>query len=48
MSELQARDFHFVILGSTVIAFIDDPIRELHALVPRNLYWIHMQLRDAI
>jgi hypothetical protein len=38
MSELQARDFHFAIIGSTSIAFIIDPIRELKALMPRTLF----------
>ena len=38
MSELQARDFHFAIIGSASIAFINDPIRELQALMPRTLF----------
>jgi hypothetical protein len=38
MSEFQARDFHFAIIGSTSIAFIIDPIRELQALMPRTLF----------
>jgi hypothetical protein len=29
MSELQARDFHFAIIGLASIAFINDPIRDL-------------------
>jgi hypothetical protein len=37
MSKLQARDFHFAILGSASIAFINDPIREIQALMPRTL-----------
>jgi hypothetical protein len=48
MSKLQARDFHFVIFGSALIAFINDPIRELKVLVPRILSWIHLQSREAI
>jgi hypothetical protein len=47
MLELQAHDFHFAILGSTSIAFISDSIRELQALMPRTLYWIQMQFREA-
>jgi hypothetical protein len=47
MSELQARDFHFVIIGSASIAFINDPIRELKALMPWTLFWIHLQSRGA-
>jgi hypothetical protein len=47
MSELQARDFHFAIIGSASIAFINDPIRELKALMPRTLFWIHLQSRGA-
>jgi hypothetical protein len=47
MSELQARDFHFAIIGSASIAFINDPIRELQALVPRTLFWIRLQSREA-
>jgi hypothetical protein len=47
MSELQARDFHFVILDSTSIAFINDPIRELQVLMPNTLYWIQMQFGEA-
>jgi hypothetical protein len=38
MSELQARDFYFAIIGSASIAFINDPIRELKALMPRTLF----------
>jgi hypothetical protein len=48
MSEFQARDFHFAILGSASIAFINDPIRELKALMPRTLFWIRLQSREAI
>jgi hypothetical protein len=29
MSELQAREFHFAIIGLASIAFINDPVREL-------------------
>jgi hypothetical protein len=47
MSELQARDFHFVIIGSASIAFINDPIRELQALMPRTLFWIPLQSIEA-
>jgi hypothetical protein len=47
MSELQARDFHFVILGSASISFINDPIRELKALMPRTLFWICLQSKEA-
>jgi hypothetical protein len=47
MSELQARDFHFAIIGSASIAFINDPIRELKALMPRTLFWIPLQSREA-
>jgi hypothetical protein len=47
MPELQARDFHFAILGSTSIAFINDPIRELKELIPRTLFWIRLQSREA-
>jgi hypothetical protein len=47
MSELQARDFHFAIIGSASIAFINDPIRELQALMPRTLFWIPLQSREA-
>jgi hypothetical protein len=47
MFELQARDFHFAILGSTSIAFINDPIRELQVRMPNTLYWIQMQFREA-
>jgi hypothetical protein len=47
MSKLQARDFHFAIIGSVSIAFIIDPIRELQALMPRNLFWIPLQSREA-
>jgi hypothetical protein len=47
MFELQARDFHFVILDSASLAFINDPIRELKALVPRTLFWIRLQSREA-
>jgi hypothetical protein len=48
MSELQARDFHFAIIGSASIAFINDPIRELKALMPKTLFWIRLQSREAI
>jgi len=47
MSELQARDFHFAIIGSASIAFIIDPIRELQTLMPRTLFWIPLQSREA-
>jgi hypothetical protein len=47
MSELQARDFDFAIIGSTSIAFINDPIRELQALIPRILFWIPLQSIEA-
>ncbi len=47
MSELQAHDFHFAIIGSASIAFINDPIRELQALMPRTLFWIPLQSREA-
>jgi hypothetical protein len=47
MSKLHARDFYFAIIGSTSIAFINDPIRGLQALMPRTLYWIHMQFSEA-
>jgi hypothetical protein len=48
MSELLARDFDFAIIGSASIAFINDPIRELKALMPKTLFWIHLQSREAI
>jgi hypothetical protein len=47
MSEFQARDFHFAIIGSASIAFIIDPIRELQALMPRTLFWIPLQSIEA-
>jgi hypothetical protein len=47
MSKLQARDFHIAILGSASIAFINDPIRELKALIPRTLFWIRLQSKEA-
>jgi hypothetical protein len=47
MSKLQARDFHFAIIGSASIAFINDPIRELQALMPRTLFWIPLQSIEA-
>jgi hypothetical protein len=47
MSELQARDFHFAIIGSASIAFINDPIRELQTLMPRTLFWIPLQSIEA-
>jgi hypothetical protein len=47
MSELQARDFHFVIIGSASIAFINDPIKEHKALMPRTLFWIPLQYIEA-
>jgi hypothetical protein len=47
MFELQARDFHFTIIGSVSIAFINDPMRELQALMPRTLFWIRLQSREA-
>jgi hypothetical protein len=47
MSELQARDFHFAIIGSASIAFINDPIRKLQALMPRTLFWIPLQSIEA-
>jgi hypothetical protein len=47
MFELQARDFYFAIIGSASIAFINDPIRELQALVPRTLFWIPSQSIEA-
>jgi hypothetical protein len=37
-AELHARDFHFAIHVSASIAFINDPIRELRALMPRTLF----------
>jgi hypothetical protein len=46
MSECQARDFNFAIIGSTSIAFIIDPIKELKALMPRTLFWIRLQSRE--
>jgi hypothetical protein len=48
MCELQARDFHFAILGSASIASINDPIRELKALMPRTLFMIHLQSKEVI
>jgi hypothetical protein len=47
MSELQARDFYFAIIGSASIAFINDTIRELQALMPRTLFWIPLQSKEA-
>jgi hypothetical protein len=47
MSELQARDFYFAIIGSASIAFINDPIRELKTLMPRTLFWIFLQSKEA-
>jgi hypothetical protein len=47
MSELQARDFHVAIIGSASIAFINDQIRELQALMPRALFWIPLQYIEA-
>jgi hypothetical protein len=47
MSELQSRDFHFVIIGSASITFTIDPIRELQALMPRTLFWIPLQSIEA-
>jgi hypothetical protein len=47
MSKLQARDLHFEIIGSASIAFIIDPIRELQTLMPRTLFWIPLQSREA-
>jgi hypothetical protein len=47
MFERQARNFHFAILGSVLIAFISDPIRELKALMPMTLFWIRLQSREA-
>jgi hypothetical protein len=47
MSELQAHDFHFAIIDSALIAFINDPIRELQALMPITLFWIPLQFREA-
>jgi hypothetical protein len=47
MSELQAPNFYFAIIGSASIAFINDPIRELQALMPRTLCWIRLQSREA-
>jgi hypothetical protein len=46
MSERQARDFYFAIIGSASIAFIIDPIRELQALMPTTLFWIPLQSRE--
>jgi hypothetical protein len=48
MSELQARDFHFAIIGSASIAFINDPIRELKALIPKTLFWIGMAIARVV
>jgi hypothetical protein len=47
MFELQAHDFYFAIIGSASIAFINDPIRELQALMPRTLFWIPLQSKEA-
>jgi hypothetical protein len=47
MSDLQARDFYFAIIGSASIAFINDPIRELQALMPMTLFWIPLQSIEA-
>jgi hypothetical protein len=47
MSELQARYFHFAIIGSVSIAFINEPIRELKALMARTLFWIPLQSIEA-
>jgi hypothetical protein len=44
---LQARDFHFAIIGSASIAFINDPIRELQTLMHRTLFWIPLQSIEA-
>jgi hypothetical protein len=46
MFELQARDFYFAIIGLASITFINDPIRELQALMPRTLFWILSAFRD--
>jgi hypothetical protein len=45
MFELQSRDFIFAIIGSALIAFINDPIRELQALMSRTLFWIPFETR---
>jgi DNA-binding GntR family transcriptional regulator len=47
MSELQAHDFHFAIIGSASIAFINELIRELQALMPRALFWMPLQSIEA-
>jgi hypothetical protein len=47
MFELQARDFYFEIIGLASIAFINDSIKELRALMPRTLFWIRLQSREA-